>query len=142
MEISWNRMVRLYYTAGPIRGAGAHQIYHPGIAAEFRRTPENTLRICPRNLSTAFSETKSQLFGHPGIRCWSKHRCRGEHGMTTPAPGWHLRSRSLPASVSSCNGNPLVDVRTGARHTDGRLTNRHGLKEDEKRRTRRWFTKN
>jgi hypothetical protein len=31
----------------------------------------------------------------------------------------------------SCNGNPLVDVRTGARHADGRLSglwNRHGLK--------------
>ena len=44
----------------------------------------------------------------------------------------------------SCDGNPLVDMRTGARHADvrlGGLWNRQCLEEDEKRRTRRWFTK-
>jgi hypothetical protein len=38
--------------------------------------------------------------------------------------------RLLTADPSSCNGNPLVDVRTGARHADGRLSglwSRHGL---------------
>jgi len=42
----------------------------------------------------------------------------------------------------SCDGNPLVDVRTGARHADvqlGGLWNRHCLKEDANRRMRRWF---
>jgi hypothetical protein len=38
---------------------------------------------------------------------------------------------ALQRAIASCDGNPLVDVRTGARHADGRLGglwNRHILK--------------
>jgi hypothetical protein len=38
---------------------------------------------------------------------------------------------ALQRAIASCNGNPLVDERTGARHADVRLDglwNRHGLK--------------
>jgi hypothetical protein len=29
--------------------------------------------------------------------------------------------RALPRVIASCDGNPLVDVRTGSRHADVRL---------------------
>jgi hypothetical protein len=62
-------------------------------------------------------------------------------------------SRAVPTSatfelsrvtglITSCNGNPLVDVRTGARHADGRLGglwSRHGLKKGTRGLWPRWF---
>jgi hypothetical protein len=32
-----------------------------------------------------------------------------------------LPTRSIPGLINSCDGNPLVDVRMGARHADVRL---------------------
>jgi hypothetical protein len=51
----------------------------------------------------------------------------------------------IPSTMSSslsCNGNPLVDVRTGARHADGRLSglwSRHDLKESTRGLWPLWF---
>jgi hypothetical protein len=50
---------------------------------------------------------------------------------------------ALQKAIASYNGNPLVDVRTGARHADGRLGGlwiRHGLKKGTRVRAGR-FTK-
>ena len=44
-----------------------------------------------------------------------------------------LPTRSIPGLINSCDGNPLVDVRMGARHADrrlGGLWKRHVLKRE------------
>jgi hypothetical protein len=49
---------------------------------------------------------------------------------------------ALQRAIASCNGNPLVDVRTGARHADGRpsgLWSRHDLKESTRGLWPLWF---
>jgi hypothetical protein len=53
-----------------------------------------------------------------------------------------LVHQAVVFSKNFCNGNPLVDERTGARHADvrlGGLWNRHGLKKDARGLWPRWF---
>ena len=56
-----------------------------------------------------------------------------------------LGSLSLVELSGSWNDNPLVDVRTVARHADGRLGglwNRHCLEEDKRGLWPQWFIQN
>jgi hypothetical protein len=49
---------------------------------------------------------------------------------------------TLQRAIASCNGNPLVDEYTGARHADVRLGDlwiRHGLKKGTRGLWPRWF---
>jgi hypothetical protein len=79
-------------------------------------------RLCACGLCPRASPGRARALRIPGLE--------GKGGVARKLEAEASRG-ALQRAIASCNGIPLVDERTGARHADGRLGglwNRHGLK--------------
>jgi hypothetical protein len=104
--------------------ARARALRIPGNMGRCRRgTPiwSKDGRLCACGLCPRSSPVRARALRIPGVE--------GTGGVALRLEAEASRE-ALQRVIASCNGNPLVDKRTGARHADVRLGgswNRHGL---------------